>query len=173
MKHFLLTISLIFPSVTFASSVCDIDASTLGSTFAQFEKKRRPNAEPRRNIPDDFSVQVFGGERCAGQEVFASAVLHFRFIEGRLSSIVIRSSDANKGRLLSYFESRFGAATPAGFSKYSEESDGYWWDLDFASLSYRAKRFPTHWNEHVFLSSRSIRPSDRLTGRESNRQGTQ
>ena len=158
MKHFLLTISLIFPSVTFASSVCDIDASTLGSTFAQFEKKRRPNAEPRRNIPDDFSVQVFGNEHCRGNPLYKSARLTFRFIDKKLGSVVFNVSSKDKGRLLREFESRFGKAQRGKFSKYSEESDDYWWSQKPFSLSYRATRYSGHWLETIYLSSATIKP---------------
>lgn len=170
MKFLLLVLTLTFPYYAASASVCDISVGTLGTSHYEFEKKRRPNATPRQKIPDDISVQVYGRERCPGDAVFSSAVLTFRFIEQQLSSIVIRSSSADKGQLLAYFKNRFGQGQSGGFSKYTVESEDYWWDLDFASLSYRAKQFPSHWNEYIYLSSRSIRPSNSLTGRESSRQ---
>lgn len=158
MKCLILTICLIFPSFAFAKSVCDIDASTLGSTFAQFEKKRRPNAEPRRNILNDFSVQVFGNEHCRGNPLYKSARLTFRFIDGKLGSVVIKVSSQGKNSLLREFESRFGKAQRGKFSKYSEEIDDYWWSQKPFNLSYRAKRYPGHLLETIYLSSHTIKP---------------
>ena len=147
---------LFFSLSSNASSLCNLSEGILGTTLEEFEKDRKRSITGKFESPSDLRIEVLGFNKCKHQPQLRKVIFKYRFIDGRLASLIATSSSKSGVSLYNLVRQTYGEPARPLEDISKKRQGGTWWQLSSASMEYRRVPYSNHWIEKITLSASSF-----------------